>query len=84
MKDPKKYWFKRKKYGYGWVPSSWQGWSVIILYGLVILHSIFFFPDENLVGFIITVVVSTLILHFICRMKGPKLKWNWGKGKDVK
>ncbi|MCX6717702.1 MAG: hypothetical protein NTU76_03445 [Candidatus Taylorbacteria bacterium] len=25
-----KLWFKRKTYGWGWVPSSWEGWFVVI------------------------------------------------------
>src|SRR3989344_3809139 len=24
--NPKGYWFKRKLYGWGWVPVRWQGW----------------------------------------------------------
>lgn len=26
------YWFRKKKYGWGWVPNSWQGWLVIFLW----------------------------------------------------
>ena len=22
-------WFRRKKYGWGWTPSTWQGWTVV-------------------------------------------------------
>jgi len=50
MKDnPKKYWFKRKLYGWGWVPVRWQGWFVVLLgisifvagiYSLVIPYSL--------------------------------------------
>jgi len=29
-------WFKRKLYGWGWVPVRWQGWLVIIV-GIAIL-----------------------------------------------
>lgn len=29
LKDnPKHLWFKRKLYGWGWVPVRWQGWLV--------------------------------------------------------
>lgn len=31
-KNEKKFWFKRKRYGYGWAPSTWQGWLVIAVY----------------------------------------------------
>ena len=32
LKDnPEGYWFKRKLYGWGWVPVKWQGWLVIAI-----------------------------------------------------
>ena len=40
----KKYWFKAKQYGWGWSPSSWQGWAVICLYisiNLYLFYSIY-------------------------------------------
>lgn len=30
--NPKKLWFKRKLYGWGWTPVKWQGWLTIIIY----------------------------------------------------
>jgi hypothetical protein len=26
-------WFRRKRLGWGWTPSSWQGWAVTLLVG---------------------------------------------------
>ena len=32
-------WFKRKTYGYGWTPATWQGWLIIAVWiGLVLLN----------------------------------------------
>jgi len=28
----KRYWFKNKKVGIGWVPVTWEGWAVTTLY----------------------------------------------------
>ncbi len=27
--NPQGLWFKRKLYGWGWTPATWQGWAVI-------------------------------------------------------
>ena len=30
-------WFKRKAYGVGWTPSTWQGFAVTVLYAAVLV-----------------------------------------------
>lgn len=40
-KKNSKYWFKRKRYGYGLTPSTWQGWLTIFGFLLFII----FTPD---------------------------------------
>ena len=32
----KRYWFKSKLYGWGWVPVKWQGWLVVARGALVV------------------------------------------------
>ena len=29
--NPEGHWFKRKLYGWGWVPVRWQGWLVVVI-----------------------------------------------------
>jgi len=37
LKDnPNGYWFKRKLYGFGWMPATKQGWTVLALYVLFV------------------------------------------------
>lgn len=43
MTAPKQLWFKRKTYGWGWVPVTWQGWlltfgyvALLLLFGLTL------------------------------------------------
>ncbi len=69
--NPKKLWFKRKIYGWGWTPVKWQGWLTIILYIFIILISI---PDKN----ILDIVLATILLIYICYKKGEKPRWQWG------
>lgn len=80
----KKFWFKRKKYGYGWVPSSWEGWFVLVLY---ILFLVLKFENVNIpprssndtiFKIVVPMVVATSVLLAVCYIKGEKLKWVWG------
>ena len=82
-----KYWFKRKRYGWGWYPSSWQGWSVLGIYLLSILAAAFnanmftgTSPDV-LFSFIPEVLFYTIILISICYKTGETPKWQWGARK---
>lgn len=81
--NPNHYWFKRKLFGWGWVPVTWQGWLVILTYIiLVILFSLTI--DENsptqevFFTFILPIMLLTITLVRICYKKGEKPKWQWG------
>lgn len=83
-----KLWFKRKLYGWGWTPSSWEGWSVLGVY-LGVIVSIFKDIDKNshsgsdtLINFVTPLIISTFILILICYSKGEKPKWQWGERKE--
>lgn len=79
------YWFKRRRYGYGWVPSTWQGWFVLIIY-IVTISVVSFLIDyeskeipKNLIMYLSFVLLSTTVLLLITYKKGPKPKWRNGK-----
>lgn len=87
MNEDKKLWFKRKTYGWGWTPTTWQGWVVIAIYVLLITP-IFFYSDNNshsasdtLLGAVLPFIVLTSGLIFICYKKGESPKWQWGNSK---
>ncbi len=94
MKKNNKIWFKRKRYGWGWVPVTWQGWLVITLEVLfLLLASQILLKDvpqntyQSKVGiYLFLVLLSVLVLLFITNKKGPAPKWRWGwkKGDDKK
>jgi hypothetical protein len=82
------YWFKRKLYGWGWVPVKWQGWCVIFLYILLILSLVLIReaaipgnPDSgsNFLTFALPIVVLTVLLIIVAYKKGEKPRWQWGK-----
>ncbi len=84
LKDnPEGYWFKRKLFGWGWTPATWQGWTItgIFILFIVILGSTIG-PDatgrEVAFMFFLPAVILTSMFIRIAYKKGEKPKWMWG------
>jgi uncharacterized membrane protein YhaH (DUF805 family) len=77
----KKFWFKRKTYGWGWYPSSWQGWLVLLIWVAFFTSFVIKMDDHEWLKNLIFIVISTAILIYICYKKGEKPKWQWGNKK---
>lgn len=82
------YWFKRKRYGYGWVPATKKGWAVVVTHlalvggGALTLGRTRSNEYTAEVGFFfLFVAIATAALIRISAVKGPKPKWRWGKKK---
>ena len=89
LKDnPKNYWFKRRLYGWGWVPAKWQGWVVIIIFIIFLLKSGSDMEsnpeptDSELQTFFIKIILSVVVVILICYKTGEKPRWQWGLPKD--
>lgn len=83
------YWFKRKRYGWGWVPVTWQGWLSVLLFVLFVLWFAFTMlePEEaittgRIIGYFVGITAATFLLIYISVKKGPKGKWRWGAKPD--
>mgnify|MGYP001568499764 CR=1 FL=1 len=81
----RKLWFKAKLYGWGWYPSTWQGWLVLLTW-VIIEIALFLNIDKNshsvsdtLINFIPISIVLIIILIIICYIKGERPRWRWGK-----
>jgi hypothetical protein len=87
LKDnPNGYWFKKKLYGYGWIPATWQGWLVVFIYVVLVLMFALTInntsPVRELVfTFILPVALLTFTFIRIAYKKGEKLGWQWGLKK---
>ena len=87
--NPKEYWFKRKLYGWGWVPAKWQGWLVLAIY-MVLALALALTIDENSptkevwFTFLLPLTLLTATLIRICYKKGENPKWQWGPPKEDK
>ena len=85
--NPKGYWFKRKLYGWGWTPATWEGWIVLAIFILYITSIAIgisnqaksgLLTDGDTTEFIIKVLIAVAVLIYICFKKGEKPRWQWG------
>lgn len=77
-------WFKAKRYGWGWYPSTWQGWLILAVFILLIIgdflrvdahsHS----NSDTLIGWVPDVIALNILLTFVCWKTGEKPRWRWG------
>jgi len=83
--NPKGYWFKRKLYGWGWVPVTREGWIVTILFiGIILLNGFYLASNPNpsdtqITIFLVIVFVSIILLILIAYRTGEKPCWRWGR-----
>lgn len=81
--NPEGLWFKRKLFGWGWMPVRWQGWVVILVY-IGVLLALSLTIDENssdreaMFTLLLPLAILTAMLIRICYKKGEKPKWMWG------
>ena len=82
--NPQGYWFKRKLYGYGWVPAKKQGWAILGIYVLFVVGlSVWADPhvaDAQVFSHVLApVLLATLLLLVVTYRTGEPLRWQWGK-----
>lgn len=84
--NPNGYWFKRKIYGWGWVPARWQGWvTSLVLLGFIFWQvfclEVQYGPNPTgkpLQMFLIKIFVAVCVFCVLAYWKGEKPKWQWG------
>lgn len=85
--NPNNVWFKRKLFGWGWTPVTWQGWGVTGLY-IALMIAFAFTIDENspheevAFTFLIPAVLLTIAFIRIAYAKGERPRWQWGEEKN--
>lgn len=77
--NKKNIWFPAMKYGVGWgVPITWQGWTVLLAYVLLMVFGSMFLTGSpgRFVFFPPYVIGLTVFLVFVCWKKGeaPELR----------
>lgn len=71
-----KYWFKPKLYGYGAYPTTWEGWTLILIF--LILFGYFIGDFKKTYSYIsfslaMFLVIILLIISYIKTQDG----WSW-------
>lgn len=84
------YWFKaRGKRSVGWVPVTWQGWSVLALYVALLIHSYIQIDStshstsDTLINFFPRFLLFTSLLTVITYLKGEPITWHHESAKSI-
>ncbi len=66
-------WFETKKSGWGWYPSSWKGWTTVIIFILTIFSTRQYLelynPENSTTLFLISIAFYSVLFTLIARMK---------------
>jgi hypothetical protein len=77
-----KYWFKARKRGVGWTPSTWKGWAVLVLYIGFLIHSFIQVDGQShsnsdtLISFLPRFLIFSSLLTIITYMTGEPTTWH--------
>lgn len=83
--NPQGYWFKRKLYGWGWVPVRWQGWLVVAIGIIIFVLGTYVGELDDAPGAaLIGLLVMIAIFLFFGYWKGEKPCWKWGLNRTSK
>lgn len=79
MPHEPQYWFRAKRYGWGWgLPVKWQGWAVLLGYVLALGAGVVWLPLPRPGAHVAYVLAITVGLVATCYLKGEPPKWRWG------
>lgn len=81
--NPEGYWFKRKAFGWGWVPATREGWLIMLFYVIALVLLAINIDEtatakEWILPFFLPYILLTLALVIIVYRNGEKPKWMWG------
>lgn len=87
--NPEHYWFKRKLFGWGWTPATWQGWLVTLFFiAAVVTFALTIDESSSLkevtFTFLLPLVLLMGVFIRIAYKTGEKPKWQWGLPKEKK
>jgi len=71
-----RYWFRAKRYGYGWgLPISWQGWVVMVLWLVVVATAGSWIAARSIPLYCLFMVFMAAAIIGICYLKGEPARW---------
>jgi hypothetical protein len=81
MDSGPRYWFRAKRYGWGWgLPLTWEGWVVITVWlGVLVAVIPSLRSHRHVLDHVVFVVGMVAALFGVCYWKGEPLRWRWGE-----
>ncbi|NCN25420.1 hypothetical protein COT94_01910 [Candidatus Falkowbacteria bacterium CG10_big_fil_rev_8_21_14_0_10_37_14] len=77
--ENKPLWFKRKTYGWGWTPITWQGWLVVVVAIVLIIVGGYVGDTDDAPGATFLGAMLAIVVMFIFGYwKGERPRWQWG------
>ena len=77
--NERKYWFRAKRYGWGWgLPGTWQGWLVLVLWASALMLGRRYLVPRNLYAQLAFALAMVGLLLSICYKKGEPARWRFG------
>jgi hypothetical protein len=82
-RDPSAYWFRAKRYGWGWgLPASPAGWVFFLSWLVMLIAGLAWLRRFNGLLAALFLGLMTALLLVVCYMKGEPPAWRWGdRGK---
>lgn len=80
----KKLWFRRKTYGWGWTPITWEGWAVTAIVVIIPIIIKYFTRELDLSRGVqnfytlASLPILLMALIWVCFRYGEKPRWQWG------
>ena len=76
----KKYWNKRKRYGWGWTPTTLIGWLFFAAFVIaMVIPSLYIAKEDVSIWYLVYVAVLVAVFILVTVKVSPKPKWRWGK-----
>ena len=70
-----KIWFRKKTFGFGWTPCSWEGWLVLLVWLASFILIVKNTEPGSLNSFIYIILMVGLLL-LVSYLKGERLSWH--------
>jgi hypothetical protein len=79
MNDYNQYWFRAKRYGWGWgLPSSPAGWTFFLIWLAALILGVTWFRRYHPLAPVAFLALMTALLVLVCYKKGEPPSWRWG------
>ncbi len=78
-------WFKRKRYDWGWLPVTWHGWAVTMMYAVgVFTLALYLGPNPSVTAAISKLIVPAILLTMLYAYIANRtsLEPHWVKWED--